>query len=118
MKKILILTAMLIGFTATACAPLLATAQGERATLSSDGTSVLFSNPGSSTAEDVSVTLYGPVTVTGAACTPFSKSWICPIGSVPSGKGYRLQFTGPLNNASASFYRAGSGDRPIYIQYR
>jgi hypothetical protein len=39
-------------------------------------------------------------------------------GSVPSGQGYRLQITGPLNNASASFYCAGNGDRLIYIQLK
>ncbi|ULH15546.1 hypothetical protein MF271_16800 [Deinococcus sp. KNUC1210] len=115
MKKLLLILPLLA---LASCAPLLSTVQGTAATLSTDGTSVLFSNPGPQAAEDVSVVLYGPVTVTGVTCIPFSRSWICPINDVPVGKAFRLQFTGNLNNASASFYTASSGNRPLYVQLK
>jgi hypothetical protein len=92
--------------------------QQDSVTLTTDGTVLLFANPDPTPAQDAVVVLYGPATVTGAACTPFSKSWVCPIGDVPTGKGYTLADTGVLNNASASFYRAASADRPIYIQLK
>ena len=85
MKRILMLAVVLIGFTATACAPLLSTGQREQAKLSTDGTSVLFSNPAPTLAEDAVVMLYGPVTVSGAACIPFSKSW-APTGACRAGR--------------------------------
>jgi len=114
-KKMLII--LVAGFLAS-CAPILSAVQGEPATLTTDGATVLLSNPAATVAEDAVVTLFGPVTVVGAKCTPYSKSWICPVGDVPSGKGYRLSITGTLKNASATFYRAGSGDRPVYIQLK
>jgi hypothetical protein len=113
-KSLILLTAALLA----SCAPLLSKVQSEPATLSTDGTAVLFNNPATDTAQNVSVALYGPVTVTGDGCHTYSKSWICAISSVPGGKAYRLQITGMLNNASASFYRAGGGGRPIYIQLK
>ena len=116
MKKLLLSTVLAFGL--ASCAPLLSTVQGTAATLTTDGTSVLFSNPGPQTAEDVSVVLYGPVSVTGAACTLFSRSWVCPIKDVPGGQGYRLAYTGPLNNASGSYYTASDGNRPLYIQLK
>ncbi|WP_456833707.1 hypothetical protein [Deinococcus sp. UYEF24] len=106
--------AILILVSFTSCA----LTQSDRATLTTDGTSVLFANPASDVAQDAVVVLYGLVTVTGAPCASFSRRWICPIGDVPGGKGYRLDYTGMLNSMNASFYRAGGGNRPIYIQVK
>lgn len=121
MKRILLATTLLFGFALTACAPLVSTAisagsaiQNDPATLTTDGTSVVFTNAAPTTAQDAVVVLYGPVTVSGAACAPFSKSWVCPIGDVVTGQAFPLAYTGILNDASASFYRAASGNRPIY----
>lgn len=125
MKRILLAVTALVGFALTACAPLVSSAisagqiiQNDPATLTNDGTALLFTNAAPTIAQDVVVVLYGPATVDLPACAPFSKSWVCPLGDVATGQAPRLSYTGQLNGASVSFYRAGSGDRPIYIQLK
>ncbi len=121
MKRTLLAVTVLVGLALSACAPVVGAAvstgealQNDPATLTTDGTSVVFSNAAPTPAQDVVVVLYGPATVSGVPCAAFSKSWICPIGDVLTGQAFPLGYTGTLNDASASFYRAGSGNQPLY----
>lgn len=138
MKKLLILPVLLLA----SCAPLLSAvtprliltalpaalqyAQGEKALLTGTADSVTLTNGDSEALEGASVTLDGVSTVTaqGADCRPAGDhSTACSIGSIPGtvdGKAYSyvIKFTGSLKGASAAFYRAKSGNRPIFIQLR
>lgn len=138
MKKLLILPVFLLA----SCAPILSAvsprlilsalpaalqyAQGEKALLTDTSAGLTLTNGDSTALEGASVTLDGVSTVTaqGADCRPAgSHSTACSIGSIPGtvyGKAYSfvIKYTGALKGASAAFYRASSGNRPIFIQLR
>lgn len=138
MKRLLIVPALLLA----SCAPLLSAvsprlilsalpaalqyAQGEKAILTDTPVGLTLTNGDTIALEGASVTLDGVSTVTGvgASCQPAGQHSIaCSIGDIPGtvdGKAYSyvLRYTGALHGASAAFYRAASGNRPIFIQLK
>ena len=138
MKKLLFLPLLLLA----SCAPLLSAVtpklilsalpaalqytQGEKAILTDSGSAVTLTNGDVSAIEGASVVLdgVGTVTATGADCRPAgTHSIACSIRDIPGtvdGKAYSyiVRYTGTLKGASAAFYRAKSGNRPIFIQVR
>ena len=138
MKRLLLMPVLLLA----GCAPLLSAvsprlilsalpaalqyAQGEKALLTDDGHAVTLTNGDTEALDGASVTLNGVSTVTaaGADCRPAgTHSVACSIGTIPGtvdGKAYSfvIQYTGTSRGSSAAFYRASSGNRPIFIQLR
>ncbi len=148
MKKLLILPVLLLASCApllsavsprlilSALPAALQYAQGEKALITDTSAGLTLTNGDSTALEGASVTLdlspaYNPdpklgstVTANGAACLPAGDhSVACSIGSIPGtvdGKAYSyvIRYTGTLKGASAGFYRAASGNRPIFIQLK
>ena len=138
MRRLLFLPLLLLA----SCAPLLSAvtpklilsalpaalqyAQGEKALLTDSGSAVTLTNGDVNAIEQASVVLdgVGTVTATVADCRPMgAHSTACSIGDIPGtvdGKAYSyiLRYTGTLKGASAGFYRAKSGNRPIFIQVK
>lgn len=103
--------------TLTACAPALQLAQGERASLTRDGQSILLSNPGPDTAESPALLIVGAVSGLPDVCRPRSPGvWGCALPDVPAGQRYRLAYSGTVNAGSVTFYRASAGVRPVYLE--
>lgn len=101
--------------TLTACAPALQLAQREAASLSRVSGGIVFSNPGPDAAQDVAVLVTGTLSPLPAACKVRASGRMgCELGDVPAGVSVTL--TGDVREASTTFYRAGSGARPIYLE--
>lgn len=107
----------LLGVLALAsCAPVLRTVQGTPVSVEVKAGAVVFHNPGTETAQDVSVALLGPSEVRGGDCEQVSRGWSCSLGDVAGGHDFTLSTVGPVNNWSATYYTESSGNRPVYLQ--
>ena len=116
MKKLLLLTALILPL--TACAPALQAAQGESASLKVDGQSVVFVNPGPDTATAPALLLGGDFVTTDQNCRKRASGYTgCSLPDVVAGKLYRVIIDqGSVSGGSVTFYRASGGVRPIYLR--
>lgn len=116
MKRLLILAALMLPL--TACAPALQAAQQESASLKLDGASVVFINPGPDTATAPALLLSGDFVTTDQNCKRRASGYTgCTLPDTPAGKLYRIIIDqGKVNTGSVTFYRSGSGVRPIYLR--
>jgi len=113
-KRLLLAPLLLLA----ACAPALQTAQRESASLKLDGASVVFVNPGPDTATAPALLLSGDFVTTDQNCKRRASGYTgCTLPDVGVGKLYRVVIDqGQVKAGSVTFYRTGSGVRPVYLR--
>ena len=118
MKKRFGLLALTAVIALASCAPALQTAQRESASLKLDGASVVFVNPGPDTATAPALLLSGDFVTTDQNCTRRPSGYTgCTLPDTPAGKLYRVVIDqGQVRAGSVTFYKSGSGVRPIYLR--
>jgi hypothetical protein len=97
-------------------AALVSRVDGEKGTLSCEGTSIVLSNPGPGPMKETVIRAEGPGLILGAPCVARADTnvWGCVIGTVPEGQKYRLTpLAGNISKAAGNFYR---GDNVLFTR--
>ena len=98
------------------CAPLYGVVQGDRATLRVEAQAVVFANPGPDVARLPSLLIRDAASADPLCSRLDARTVACKLPDVPAGQQYRLVTDTRPTAASVTFYRAGSGDRPVYLR--